>query len=234
VFDPADGLPVLAETVRLVCAELGGRVPVVGFAGAPFTLACYAVEGAAAGGRARTRSLMHAEPAAWHRLAGKMATVAAGALLAQADAGAQVVQVFDSWVGVLSAAEYREFVRPHSAAVFAALAARGVPAIHYGQAGPDVLAEMRAAGGEVIGVDWRVPLDEAWTAVGHDRGIMGNLDPTLLLGRLERLLAGAAEVLDRAEGRPGHIFNLGHGLLPTTPLEHVQALARYVHTHPRS
>jgi uroporphyrinogen decarboxylase len=234
VYDPNEDLPVLADSVRLVRAELGDRLPVIGFVGAPFTLACYAVEGRDDGRFARTRSLMREEPAAWHRLAEKLATVASRVALAQVDAGAEVIQVFDSWVGVLSPAEYRTFVRPHATALFGALAERCVPTIHYGPASPDVLREMSAAGGDVIGVDWRVPLDEAWDAIGHDRAVMGNLDPGLLLGRVERLLAGAAEVLDRAQGRPGHIFNLGHGILPTTPLERVQALVRYVHTHTRS
>jgi uroporphyrinogen decarboxylase len=233
-FDPDEDLPVLAETVRLVRAELGERLPIIGFVGAPFTLGCYAVKGGDAGGGARARTLMHEEPTAWHRLAEKLATVATRVALSQVAAGADVIQVFDSWVGALSAAEYRTFVHPHTSALFGALAERCVPTIHYGPAAPDVLVEMRDAGGDVIGVDWRVPLDEAWDAIGHDRGVMGNLDPTLLLGRAERLLAGAAEVLYRADGRPGHIFNLGHGILPTTPLEHVQALVRYVHTHTRS
>lgn len=234
VYDPNDELPVLAETVRLVRAELGGRLPIIGFVGAPFTLACYAVEGRDTGRFAHTRALMHEQPAAWHRLAEKLATVASRVALAQADAGAEVIQVFDSWVGVLSVAEYRTFVLPHSAALFAVLDERGVPTIHYGPAGPDVLAEMCAAGGDAMGVDWRVPLDEAWDTVGHDRAVMGNLDPALLLGRFERLLAGAADVIDRARGRPGHIFNLGHGILPTTPVERLQALVRYVHTHTKS
>jgi uroporphyrinogen decarboxylase len=141
------------------------------------------------------------------------------------------VQVFDSWVGVLSAADYREFVLPHTRRIFDALADLDVPTIHFGTGTAALLPDMREAGGHVIGVDWRIPLDEAWSRIGFDRAIQGNLDPTLLLGPMERLLAGAADVLDRAAGRPGHIFNLGHGILPMTPVEHVQALARYVHAY---
>ncbi len=152
-------------------------------------------------------------------------------LVAQIEAGVQAVQVFDSWVGALNAADYREFVLPHTRRIFDAIAGRGVPTIHFGTGTAAILAELREAGGDVIGADWRIPLDDAWARIGFDRGIQGNLDPTLLLGPVDRLLAGADDVLARAGGRPGHIFNLGHGILPMTPLEHVQMLARYVHQH---
>jgi len=142
--------------------------------------------------------------------------------------------VFDSWVGALNARDYREFILPHTRRIFDAVAARGVPSIHFGVGTGAILEELREAGGSVIGADWRVPLDEAWTRIGSDRAIQGNLDPTLLLGPLDRIFAGADDVLARAGGRRGHIFNLGHGILPTTPLEHVQALARYVHQKTRT
>jgi uroporphyrinogen decarboxylase len=229
VFDPREALPHVLETIRLVRRELGGRVPLVGFGGAPFTLASYAIEGGPSSHYARTKALMYGDAPAWHRLAEKLATVMADYLTAQVEAGAQLVQVFDSWVGALSPRDYREFVRPHTARIFAALRPLGVPTIHFGVGTATLLADMRDAGGDVIGVDWRLPLDEAWTRIGDDRGIQGNLDPTLLLGSSERMLQGADDVLRRAAGRPGHIFNLGHGILPSTPLEHVQALARYVH-----
>jgi uroporphyrinogen decarboxylase len=231
VIDPAAELPAPLEAVRLIRHELDGRLPLIGFAGAPFTLASYAIEGGHSNNFALTKGLMYGSPQAWHRLCDKFATVAGGYLRAQVEAGVQAVQVFDSWVGTLNAQDYREFVMPHTRKVFASLEGLGVPAIHFGTGTSTLLSEMREAGGDVIGADWRIPLDDAWVRIGHDRAIQGNLDPTLLLGATARMLSGAADVLDRAAGRPGHIFNLGHGILPSTPLEHVQALARYVHSH---
>jgi uroporphyrinogen decarboxylase len=213
----------------MIKRALGDRVPLIGFAGAPFTLASYAIEGGHSNNFALTKGLMYQEPAAWHRLAGRFAAVVADYLVAQIEAGVDAVQVFDSWVGALNAADYREFVLPHTQTIFAALAGRGVPTIHFGVATGEIFGEIREAGGDVIGADWRVPLDQAWARIGHDRGIQGNLDPTLLLGPLDRLKAGVDDVLRRAGGRPGHVFNLGHGILPPTPLEHVQEVARYVH-----
>jgi uroporphyrinogen decarboxylase len=230
-IDPREDLGHVLEAIRLVRRELDGTVPLIGFAGAPFTLASYAIEGGHSNNFALTKSLMFGDPQGWHTLCDTFATVVADFLRAQVEAGVQAVQVFDSWVGALNAADYREFVLPHSRRIFQDLEGLGVPTIHFGTGTATILAELREAGGDVLGADWRIPLDEAWRRIGHDRGIQGNLDPTLLLGPLERVLAGAADVLDRAEGRPGHIFNLGHGILPSTPLEHVQALARYVHTY---
>jgi uroporphyrinogen decarboxylase len=231
VFEPREALAHVLGAIRLVRRQLAGRIPLIGFAGAPFTMASYAIEGGHSNTFALTKSLMYGEPDAWHLLCGKFATVAGDYLRAQVEAGVQAVQVFDSWVGTLSAPDYREFVLPHTRQVFEALAGLDVPTIHFGTGTSTILADMRAAGGDVIGADWRIPLDDAWARIGHDRGIQGNLDPTLLLGPLDRALAGAADVLDRAGGRAGHVFNLGHGILPSTPLEHVQALARYVHRH---
>jgi uroporphyrinogen decarboxylase len=229
--DPREDLGHVLEAIRLVQRELDGKVPLIGFAGAPFTLASYAIEGGHSNNFALTKSLMYGEPQSWHTLCDAFATVVADFLEAQVEAGVQAVQVFDSWVGALGAADYREFVLPHTRRIFDRLEGLGVPTIHFGTGTATLLGDMREAGGDVLGADWRIPLDEAWRRVGHDRGIQGNLDPTLLLGPLERVLAGAADVIDRAERRPGHIFNLGHGILPSTPLEHVQALARYVHTY---
>ena len=147
--------------------------------------------------------------------------------------GVDCVQVFDSWVGALNAADYREFIMPHTKKIFARVAPTGVPTIHFGVGTGSILDQLREAGGDVIGADWRTPLDEAWARIGFDRAVQGNLDPTLLLGPLDRVFAAADDVLDRAGGRPGHIFNLGHGILPPTPLEHVQAVARYVHQRTR-
>jgi uroporphyrinogen decarboxylase len=228
-FDPRDALAPVLKAVRLVQRELGGRVPLIGFAGAPFTLASYAIEGGHSTAFARTKAFMYAEPKAWHRLCDLLAGIAADFLGAQIDAGVDAVQIFDSWVGALNARDYREFVMPHTRRIFDALSTRGVPTIHFGVGTSAILAEIREAGGDVIGADWRLPLDEAWARIGPDRAVQGNLDPTLLLGPLERLLAATDDVLARVEGRPGHIFNLGHGILPMTSLEHVQALARHVH-----
>jgi uroporphyrinogen decarboxylase len=161
------------------------------------------------------------------------AEVSADYLTAQIEAGVDAVQVFDSWVGVLNARDYREFILPHTRRIFDALSRHSVPSIHFGVGTGAILSELREAGGDVIGADWRTPLDEAWDRIGRDRAVQGNLDPTLLLGPLSRAFAGADDVLERAAGQPGHIFNLGHGILPSTPVEHVQALARYVHQQTR-
>jgi uroporphyrinogen decarboxylase len=233
-FEPRDALGHVLQTIREVRRALEGRVPLIGFAGAPFTLASYAIEGGHSTNFAHTKSLMYGSPASWHRFADQLATMVGDYLVAQIEAGAQAVQVFDSWVGALNAADYREFVLPHTRKIFEAVAGRGVPTIHFGTGTGAILREMREAGGDVIGADWRIPLDEAWEAIGPDRAIQGNLDPTLLLGPPDRFLAGADAVLARAGDRPGHIFNLGHGILPMTPVEHVQLLVRYVHQHPRT
>ena len=228
VFDPREALTFTFDAIRQIKQVLGERTPLIGFAGAPFTLASYAIEGGHSNNFALTKSLMYGDPAAWHRFADKLATIVGDYLIAQIDAGVDVVQVFDSWVGALNEADYREFALPHTQKIFAAVAGR-VPTIHFGVASASILHVMREAGGDVIGADWRIPLDAAWERIGHDRAIQGNLDPTLLLGPRERLLSGARDVLARAAGRPGHIFNLGHGILPMTPVENVQALARFVH-----
>jgi uroporphyrinogen decarboxylase len=228
-IDPRDALGFTFDAIRLVKRELAGRTPVIGFAGAPFTLASYAIEGGHSNNFALTKALMYGDAPAWHRLADRLATVVSGYLVAQVEAGVDAVQVFDSWVGALNAEDYREFALPHTQKIFQALAGCGVPTIHFGVATGSILHVMREAGGDVLGADWRIPLDEAWARIGHDRGIQGNLDPTLLLGPRERLLNGARDVLARAGGMPGHIFNLGHGILPSTPVQNVQELARFVH-----
>ena len=228
-FEPRDALAHVLEAIRQVQRELAGRLPLIGFAGAPFTLASYAIEGGHSNNFAKTKALMYGAPEAWHQLCGLLADVSADYLTAQIEAGVDAVQVFDSWVGALNARDYREFVLPHTRRIFEALAASAVPTIHFGVGTGAILADLREAGGDVIGADWRTPLDEAWEKIGADRAIQGNLDPTLLLGPLDRALAATDDILDRAAGRPGHIFNLGHGILPSTPVEHVQAIASYVH-----
>lgn len=226
-FDPREELAPTLAAIRLLRPRLG--VPLIGFAGAPFTLAGYAVEGGHSTHFAHVKALMYEQPGAWHQLAELLARVAAEYLMAQAEAGAQALMLFDSWIGVLSEADYREFVLPHVKSLFASLADSAAPLIHFGTGTGHLLAALREAGGTVIGVDWRTPLDVAWNRVGADVAVQGNLDPTLLLAPRERLLAGVDDVLARAAGRPGHVFNLGHGILPLTPVESVRAVVEHVH-----
>ena len=229
-FEPREALAPVLETIRLVRRELADRVPLIGFGGAPFTLAAYAIEGGPSTNYARTKAFMYAQPAAWHRLCEHFAAAISDYLAAQVEAGVQALQVFDSWAGALGRSDYREFALPHSARIFSALRSTGVPVVHFGVGTSAILRDIAAAGGDVIGLDWRLPLDEAWSIAGHERAVQGNLDPALLLGPRDRLLSAADEVLRRAGGRAGHIFNLGHGVLPNTSLEQVQALARHVHS----
>lgn len=228
-FEPRVALAHVLDAITLIQRELAGRVPLIGFAGAPFTLASYAIEGGHSNNFAKTKSLMYGHPDAWHRLCARLATIVAEYLTAQIDAGVDAVQIFDSWVGALSPADYREFAMPHTQRIFAAVQGR-VPTIHFGTGTSTMFPELREAGGDVIGVDWRIPIDLAWEQIGHDRTVQGNLDPTLLLGPTPRMLNETGRILERVGNRPGHIFNLGHGILPSTPLEHVQMLAQYVHS----
>jgi uroporphyrinogen decarboxylase len=226
-FEPRQELGMVLQAIRLLRREL--QVPLIGFAGAPFTLASYAIEGGHSTSFARTKALMYEDPATWHRLAELLAEVVADYLRAQVEAGAQAVQLFDSWIGALDEADYREFVLPHVRRIFQALAASGVPQIHFGTGTGHLLAVQREAGGTVIGIDWRTPLDEGWRRAGDGVAVQGNLDPTLLFAPRERLLARVDDVLRRAAGRPGHVFNLGHGILPATPVEAVRAVVEHVH-----
>jgi len=228
-FEPREALAHVLETIRILRIELEGRVPLIGFGGAPFTLAAYAIEGGPSTTYHRTKTFMYSQPKAWHRLCEWLGAMMADYLRAQVEAGVQALQVFDSWAGALGRLDYREFALPHSAHLFSGLKSTGVPLIHFGVGTTAILPELAEAGGDVIGVDWRLPLDEAWSAIGPGRAIQGNLDPTVLLGPIDRMFAAADDVLRRADGRPGHVFNLGHGILPSTSLEHVQALAKHVH-----
>jgi uroporphyrinogen decarboxylase len=231
-FEPREALKPVLGAIRQIQSELGGRVPLIGFAGAPFTLASYAIEGGHSNTFAKTKALMYGHPDAWHRLCEKLSSLVADYLTAQIEAGVDALQVFDSWVGALSAADYREFALPHTRRIFSTLGSR-VPTIHFGTGTAAILEDLCEAGGDVIGVDWRIPIDEAWARIGADRGVQGNLDPTLLLGPPARMLQQTDNVLARVANRPGHIFNLGHGILPSTPVEHVQMLAQYVHSASR-
>lgn len=224
-----DELRYVEEAIRQACRELAGRVPLIGFAGAPFTLASYAIEGGGSRDFVATKQFMYREPEAWHKLMDKLARVVTGYLRRQIRAGAQAVQLFDSWIGCLSPGDYAEYVLPHVQVVFEGLRREQVPMIHFGTGTAGLLKLMREAGGTVIGVDWRVHLDDAWAAVGHDVAVQGNLDPVALLAPLHEIERQVEDILRRAGGRPGHIFNLGHGILPSTPVEHVAACADFVH-----
>jgi uroporphyrinogen decarboxylase len=226
VPDPREAVPFVLEAVRLVRAELGPDRALVGFCGGVFTVAGYLVEGKPSRDFGRVKSLMYREPHVWHALADRLADTFSAYLQAKVDAGADVIQVFDSWVGSLSPADYDEFVAPYSARILASV---DVPTIHFGTGTAHVLEAMAAAGGDVIGLDWRVPLDRGWEQVGAERGVQGNLDPALLLGPWERVERGALDVLARAGGRVGHVFNLGHGVLPQTDPADLRRLCELVH-----
>ncbi len=224
-----DELNYVAEAIRQARRALGDRVPLIGFAGAPFTLASYAVEGGGSRNYVLTKQLMYRDPDVWHQLMDKFARVITGYLRRQIRAGAQAVQLFDSWVGCLSAGDYAEYVLPHVHMIFEGLKREGVPMIHFGTGTSAILRLMKQAGGDVIGVDWRMHLDEAWMILGDDVAVQGNLDPVVLFGPLHEIERRVEDILGRAGGRPGHIFNLGHGILPTTPVEHVAAAVDMVH-----
>jgi uroporphyrinogen decarboxylase len=214
VTEAAEWAGPILEAVRIVRAELEPEQAVIGFCGGPFTVAGYLVEGRPSRDFARTKTLMYREPDVWHALMEKLTEQSARYVAAKAEAGADVIQLFDSWVGALSPADYEEFVEPYSARI---LAAPDAPTIHFGTGVTDALLRLLTrAGGDVIGLDWRIPLDTGWETVGPERGVQGNLDPAVLLGPWERVEDGALDVLARAGGRPGHIFNLGHGVLPGT------------------
>ena len=222
-----EAAPQVITAVRHVVAA--SPVPVVCFSGAPFTLASYLIEGRPSREFLKVKSFMYSEPAAFERLLEKLAATMAGYLRAQVAAGASAVQLFDSWVGALSREDYEVLVMPHTRAIFDALAPLGVPRIHFGTNTAGILEAITASGPDIVSLDWRLPLDEGWTRVGHDRGIQGNLDPAILLGPAELVRERARDVLRRANGRPGHIFNLGHGVHPSTPLENLQLLVETVH-----
>ena len=226
VPDPEEAFAPVLEAVRIVRRELAPDCAVIGFCGGPFTVAGYLVEGKPSRDFTVVKALMYGEPAVWHALMERLADCFAGYVAAKVAAGADAIQLFDSWVGALSPADYEEFVAPYSARILAAVAC---PTIHFGTGTATLLSGMAAAGGEVIGLDWRIPLDRGWSEAGFDRGVQGNLDPALLLGPWERVEAGALDVLARAGGRPGHIFNLGHGVLPQTDPAALKRLVELVH-----
>jgi uroporphyrinogen decarboxylase len=227
LFEPAEGVGFVFDAIRLVRAELSGTRGVIGFSGAPFTLACYLIEGRPAREFARAKAFMYSEPDAWAALMTKLSTVIIRYLREQISAGAQVVQLFDSWVGALAPSDYERYVQSHVARIFKAMS--DVPTIHFGANASGVLEQMAAAGGDVMSIDAHQSLDVAWRRVGHDRGVQGNLDATRVLAGWEATEDGARDVLRRAGGRPGHIFNLGHGVLPDSDPDILRRLVDFVH-----
>jgi uroporphyrinogen decarboxylase len=224
-----EATPELFETIRMLRPELAGRAALIGFAGAPYTVASYLIEGRPSKEHARAKALMYGDPVLWGRLMETLTEVTIRYLKAQVAAGVQVVQLFDSWMGDLGRREYEASVLPYSRRIFAAVRGTGVPTIHFGTSTAGLLESMAAAGSDLVSVDWRVPLDQAWVRIGPDRGIQGNLDPAVLLAPWEVIAGHTDQVLEAAGGRPGHIFNLGHGVLPDSPSELLARLVEHVH-----
>lgn len=227
-LNPDETLAHVMDAIRLLRAELV-NTPLIGFSGAPFTVASYMIEGGSSRDYKTTKLMMYSAPEIWHVFMDKLSTALAEYLTAQIRAGAQAVQLFDSWVGALSPMDYEAFVLPYSQKVLAAAQATGVPVIHFGTGTATLLPLMRQAGGDVIGLDWRVPLDRGWQAVGHDRAVQGNLDPVALFAPIPEMKKRIQDVLCRAGSHPGHIFNVGHGILQHTPEENVKAAVEIVH-----
>jgi uroporphyrinogen decarboxylase len=229
VIDPETDLASTLETIRIVRRELPPSVPLIGFAGAPFTVATYSIEGGPSKHVIESKRMMYGAPEVWHALMERLSRTIGDFLIAQIRAGAQAVQLFDSWAGLLSEADYRTFAMPHTKSIFARLKAFDVPTIHFAVGADHLLGALTEAGGDVIGLDWRTPLDTGWRRVGHDRAIQGNLDPVTLLAPMPEIKRQVDDILARANGRAGHIFNLGHGILQNTPVDAVRAAVDYVH-----
>jgi uroporphyrinogen decarboxylase len=226
-LEPAD-VPYITESVKALVGELGGK-PLIGFAGGPFTLASYLIEGGPSKNHDKTKALMYGNPELWHALMGRLAGLAIAFLQVQIEAGASAVQLFDSWVGVVSPADYRHAILPHTSRIFAELAPYGVPRIHFGVGTGELLGLLGQAGADVVGVDWRIPLDEASRRVGDGKAIQGNLDPSVLLAPWDVIEPRARAILDQGHTVPGHVFNLGHGVLPQTDPDVLARLTSLVH-----
>jgi uroporphyrinogen decarboxylase len=226
--DRAADLGYVSEAVSLVAKHFADRVPVIGFCGAPFTLASYMIEGGASRNYIHFKKMMYNSPNDWDALMGKLVVVTESYAADQARAGADVIQIFDSWVGCLSVEDYRRYVLPHVTGMLKQLQKTGAPIIYFGTDSATLLPAMKETGADVIGLDWRIPLDEGWARLDHECAVQGNLDPVLLFADWKELKSRALDILQRAAGRPGHIFNLGHGILPETPVENVKNLARFV------
>jgi uroporphyrinogen decarboxylase len=226
--DRAAELGYVSEAVALVAKHFANEVPVIGFCGAPFTLASYMIEGGSSRNYVNAKKMMYNSPTDWDALMRKLVTITAGYAAEQVRAGADVIQIFDSWVGCLSVEDYRRYVLPYVTGMVKQLQKTGAPIIYFGTDNATLLPAMKATGADVIGLDWRIPLDEGWARLDHGSAVQGNLDPVLLFADWKELKSRAEDVLRRAAGRPGHIFNLGHGILPETPVENVKNLARFV------
>jgi len=230
--DRADELGYVAEAVGLVCKHFGDRLPVIGFCGAPFTLASYMIEGGGSKNYIHAKKMMYSLPSAWDELLRRLVAVVVEYAAEQVRAGADTIQVFDSWVGCLSVEDYRQYVLPRTAELVRTLQKKtSVPIIYFGTDTATLLPSMQETGAEVIGLDWRIPLDEGWRSLGFKGAVQGNLDPVVLFAGWKEVKPRAAEVLRRAGGRAGHIFNLGHGILPETPVDNVKVLAKFVQEH---
>jgi uroporphyrinogen decarboxylase len=229
-LEDAEALYFVMEAVRQTRADLPPGIPLIGFAGAPFTLASYAIEGGASRNYLHTKTLMLRDAGAWHELMSRLARSVIVYLNAQIAAGAQAVQLFDSWVGCLGVDDYRKYVLPYVAEIVRGITP-GVPVINFATGNPQLLPLLSEAGAAVVGADWRVRLDDAWQMIGHDRAIQGNIDPLSLLAPRDELRRRTVDILDQAAGRNGHIFNLGHGILPQTPVASAKALVDFVHEH---
>src|SRR5215212_8073703 len=223
-----DELGYVGESIQQVVKALAGRVPVIGFVGAPFTLASYMIEGGPSKTFLETKQMMYREETLWRRLMGKLVDVLGSFALLQVSAGARVIQVFDSWVGALGPDDYVRYVAPYSRALIERIRAAGVPVIHFGTGASGFFRELHAAGGDVMGVDWRINIDQAWMDISYRSAIQGNLDPTILFAPMPELKLHVTDLLKRTGTRPGHIFNLGHGILPETPVENVKAVVEMV------
>jgi uroporphyrinogen decarboxylase len=229
--DRAAELGYVSEAVRLVAKHFGSSLPVIGFCGAPFTLASYMIEGGGSRNYIHAKKMMYSSPDVWDELMQKLVAVTGEYATEQVRAGADTIQIFDSWVGCLSVEDYRRYVLPRTTELVRNLQKTGVPIIYFGTDSATLLPAMSETGAEVIGLDWRIPLDDGWRAVGTKHAVQGNLDPALLFAEWKELKSRAEDILRRAAGRPGHIFNLGHGILPETPVENVKALAKFVQEH---
>lgn len=229
--DRAAELGYVAEAVRRVVNHFGAKLPVIGFCGAPFTLASYMIEGGGSRNYVETKKMMYRSPAAWDELMRKLVTVLSQYSAEQVRTGADVLQIFDSWVGCLGVEDYRRYVLPHVTGLVRNLQRTGAPIIYFGTDTATLLPSMKETGAEVIGLDWRIPLDAGWASLNYRGAVQGNLDPALLYADSKELKLRAQDILDRAQGRPGHIFNLGHGIMPDTPVENVRDLAKFVHEH---
>jgi uroporphyrinogen decarboxylase len=230
IIEPEGEIPFLMKAIRIVRKELGGKIPLIGFSGAPFTLASYIIEGGHSKNYVLTKGLMYQDRSTWDALMEKLSEVLIRYLNAQIQSGVQAIQIFDSWVGCLTPADYEEYVLPYSKKVMEGVD-KSVPVIHFATSNSTLLELMKRAGGNVIGVDWRVNIGEAWARLGYDVAIQGNLDPVILFGPVDLIEKNIKKILDSIGDRPGHIFNLGHGILPTTPPDHVAALIDMVHEY---